>query len=122
MVTTESVKNGIEAGLACEHVEVIGDGQHFQAVIVSKEFEKPRYADSHVMCGLKRRARRAVGSDSNAVEARSWRAAKPRSRRPLRVTGRLRRARNSSLSGRIHASLNSNPFVVRSQDSAACVP
>jgi acid stress-induced BolA-like protein IbaG/YrbA len=34
MVTTESVKQGIEAGLACEHVEVIGDGQHFQAVIV----------------------------------------------------------------------------------------
>ena len=39
MVTTDSVKKGIEAGLACEHVEVIGDGQHFQAVIVSKEFE-----------------------------------------------------------------------------------
>ena len=38
MVTTESVKQGIEAGLACEHVEVIGDGQHFQALIVSSEF------------------------------------------------------------------------------------
>ena len=32
MVTPESVKSGIEGGLACEHVEVIGDGQHFQAV------------------------------------------------------------------------------------------
>lgn len=39
MVTTDSVKRGIEAGLACEHVEVIGDGQHFQALIVSREFE-----------------------------------------------------------------------------------
>ena len=38
MVTPESVKSGIEAGLACEHVEVIGDGQHFQAVVVSGEF------------------------------------------------------------------------------------
>ena len=38
MVTPESVKQGIEGGLACEHVEVIGDGQHFQALIVSGEF------------------------------------------------------------------------------------
>jgi acid stress-induced BolA-like protein IbaG/YrbA len=38
MVTPESVKQGIEGGLACEHVEVIGDGQHFQAVIVSTQF------------------------------------------------------------------------------------
>ena len=38
MVTPESVKNGIEAGLVCEHVEVIGDGQHFQAVVVSNAF------------------------------------------------------------------------------------
>jgi len=38
MVTPESVKTGIQGGLACEHVEVIGDGQHFQALIVSGEF------------------------------------------------------------------------------------
>ncbi|HEY3078187.1 MAG TPA: BolA family protein [Burkholderiales bacterium] len=38
MVTPESVRQGIEAGLACEHVEVAGDGQHFQALIVSTEF------------------------------------------------------------------------------------
>ena len=38
MVTPESVKAGIEAGLACEHVEVIGDGEHFQALVVSAEF------------------------------------------------------------------------------------
>ena len=29
----------IEMGLACEHVEVEGDGQHFFATIVSAEFE-----------------------------------------------------------------------------------
>ncbi len=39
MVTPESIKSGIESGLACERVEVIGDGQHFQAVIVSAGFE-----------------------------------------------------------------------------------
>jgi acid stress-induced BolA-like protein IbaG/YrbA len=38
MVTPDSVKQGIETGLACEHVEVMGDGQHFQALIVSTQF------------------------------------------------------------------------------------
>lgn len=38
MVTPESVKDGIEAGLACQRVEVMGDGQHFQALIVSAAF------------------------------------------------------------------------------------
>ena len=38
MVTPESVKAGIESGLACEHLEVIGDGEHFQALIVSAAF------------------------------------------------------------------------------------
>jgi acid stress-induced BolA-like protein IbaG/YrbA len=38
MVTPESVKQGIQNGLATEHVEVIGDGQHFQALIVSEQF------------------------------------------------------------------------------------
>jgi acid stress-induced BolA-like protein IbaG/YrbA len=38
MVTPESVQQGIQSGLACEHVEVIGDGQHFQALVVSAQF------------------------------------------------------------------------------------
>ncbi|HEX6154581.1 MAG TPA: BolA/IbaG family iron-sulfur metabolism protein, partial [Burkholderiales bacterium] len=38
MVTPESVKSGIERGLTCDHVEVVGDGQHFQAVVVSGQF------------------------------------------------------------------------------------
>jgi acid stress-induced BolA-like protein IbaG/YrbA len=39
MVTAESVRQGIAAGLACEHLEVEGDGQHFTALVVSREFE-----------------------------------------------------------------------------------
>jgi len=39
MVTPESIKHGIEAGLACEHVEVAGDGQHFEALVISRAFE-----------------------------------------------------------------------------------
>ncbi|MEI6719321.1 MAG: BolA family protein [Betaproteobacteria bacterium] len=38
MVTPESVKQGISSGLVCEHLEVAGDGQHFEAVIVSAAF------------------------------------------------------------------------------------
>jgi acid stress-induced BolA-like protein IbaG/YrbA len=38
VVDPDSIKSGIAAGLACEHVEVIGDGQHFQALVVSAAF------------------------------------------------------------------------------------
>ena len=39
MVTPESIKQSIAAGLACHHVEVAGDGQHWEALIVSPAFE-----------------------------------------------------------------------------------
>ena len=39
MVTPESIKQSIAAGLDCRHVEVAGDGQHWEAVIVSPAFE-----------------------------------------------------------------------------------
>ena len=38
MVTPESIKSSIESGIACDSVEVAGDGQHFEAVIVSAAF------------------------------------------------------------------------------------
>ena len=38
MVTPESIEQGIRAGLACEQVEVAGDGQHFEALVVSNAF------------------------------------------------------------------------------------
>jgi len=39
MVTAESIERSIAAQLACEHLEVRGDGQHWEAVIVSPRFE-----------------------------------------------------------------------------------
>ena len=39
MVTPESIKQSIAAGLACDHVEVAGDGQHWEALVVSPAFE-----------------------------------------------------------------------------------
>jgi acid stress-induced BolA-like protein IbaG/YrbA len=38
VVDPESIKSGIAAGLPCEHVEVRGDGHHFEALIVSERF------------------------------------------------------------------------------------
>ena len=37
--TPEEVRSFIAAGVACEHLEVEGDGRHFFATIVAAEFE-----------------------------------------------------------------------------------
>jgi acid stress-induced BolA-like protein IbaG/YrbA len=37
--TPENVRAFIAAGLACQHLQVEGDGRHFFATIVSAEFE-----------------------------------------------------------------------------------
>ncbi len=40
MMTKEKVQALIEAGLKCDHIEIKGDdGVHFEAIIVSPEFE-----------------------------------------------------------------------------------
>jgi acid stress-induced BolA-like protein IbaG/YrbA len=38
MLDPQEIEQWIAAGLACEQLSVDGDGQHFQAVIVSREF------------------------------------------------------------------------------------
>ena len=38
MVEASSIETSIRAGLECTHVEVQGDGAHFEAVIVSPRF------------------------------------------------------------------------------------
>jgi acid stress-induced BolA-like protein IbaG/YrbA len=47
MVTPEQVKNYIEQGLECELVRVAGDGQHFEAVIVSAAFRGKNKVQQH---------------------------------------------------------------------------
>lgn len=47
MVTAEEVKTYIERGIACEHIELIGDGQHFEALIVSAEFRGKSRVQRH---------------------------------------------------------------------------
>jgi acid stress-induced BolA-like protein IbaG/YrbA len=38
MVTPESIKTSIDGGIDCTTVDVAGDGQHFEALIVSDAF------------------------------------------------------------------------------------
>ena len=47
MMTPDQVKQYIEAGMACEHVECSGDGQHFEAIIVSELFQGKRKVQQH---------------------------------------------------------------------------
>lgn len=47
MVLPEDVQRYIEEGMACDLVRVIGDGQHFEAVIVSGEFRGKNKVQQH---------------------------------------------------------------------------
>jgi acid stress-induced BolA-like protein IbaG/YrbA len=45
--TPELIHGYISAGLACTHLEVDGDGQHFNALIVSNAFAGKRPIQRH---------------------------------------------------------------------------
>ena len=47
MVTPEQVRSYIQDSLPCDHVEVVGDGQHFEAVIVCASFAGKRPIARH---------------------------------------------------------------------------
>ncbi len=49
MVTPESIQTHIAQGIACDHLDVQGDGHHFEAVIVSAAFEGRRLIARHQM-------------------------------------------------------------------------
>jgi acid stress-induced BolA-like protein IbaG/YrbA len=48
-VTPEDVKTFIQQGLVCEHIDVEGDGRHFEAVIVSEDFVGKALLQQHKM-------------------------------------------------------------------------
>jgi len=62
MVTPENLRKFIADGLDCEHLEVSGDGRHFEALIVSKLFEGKRLVQRHqlVYAALGERMREEV--------------------------------------------------------------
>jgi acid stress-induced BolA-like protein IbaG/YrbA len=77
MVTPESVKAGIAAGLACEHLDVVGDGQHFQAVVVSAAFAGKSRVQRHqlVYGALGERMREEIHALSmQTLTPEEWRA------------------------------------------------
>ena len=45
--TPEQIRQYIADNLPCEHIEVQGDGAHFEALIVSAEFEGKRRIARH---------------------------------------------------------------------------
>ena len=47
MVTPEQVRSYILENLQCDHVEVAGDGHHFEAVIVSGAFDGKSRVQQH---------------------------------------------------------------------------
>jgi acid stress-induced BolA-like protein IbaG/YrbA len=49
MVTPESIETHIAAGIDCEDVRVVGDGQHFQALVVSAKFAGKSRVQRHQM-------------------------------------------------------------------------
>ncbi len=54
MPTPEDVKRWIEAGLHDSSAEVIGDGRHFEAIVISSEFSGKIMLEQHrlVYAGL----------------------------------------------------------------------
>ncbi len=47
MTTPDQLKTYIETGMACAHVEVTGDGAHFEAIIVSELFRGKNKVQQH---------------------------------------------------------------------------
>jgi acid stress-induced BolA-like protein IbaG/YrbA len=47
MTTPEQIKTYLESGMPCDHVEVSGDGHHFEAVIVSALFRGKNKVQQH---------------------------------------------------------------------------
>ncbi|RKP45733.1 BolA family protein [Pararobbsia silviterrae] len=76
--TPEDVKQYIAAGLACEHLAVEGDGQHFFATIVSEAFTGKRPIQRHqlVYAALGDRMKAEIHALSmKTLTPAEWRAA-----------------------------------------------
>jgi acid stress-induced BolA-like protein IbaG/YrbA len=79
MVTSEDITGYIKKGLACEHVAVRGDGQHWEAVIVSAEFAGKNKVQQHqlVYRALGDRMREEIHALSmQTLTPEQWQAAK----------------------------------------------
>lgn len=73
MVSPEQVKQYLAEGLPCEFLDVVGDGAHFEAVIVSREFIGKNRVQRH------QRVYQALGNrmDTGEVHALSMKTFTP---------------------------------------------
>ena len=46
-MTADQLRSLIASGIACDHIEVDGDGRHWEAVVVSSAFEGKRLIQRH---------------------------------------------------------------------------
>ncbi len=77
MVSPEQVRQYIEQGMPCEHVEVTGDGAHFEALIVSELFAGRSKVQQHqiVYRALGDRMREEIHALSmQTLTPEAWRA------------------------------------------------
>ena len=80
MVAPEQIEQFIKSGLECEHVEVAGDGHHFEAVIVSVAFRGKSRVQQHqlVYGALGERMREEIHALSmKTLTPEDWAAQKP---------------------------------------------
>jgi len=80
VVDPDQIKGWIEGGLPCEHVEVRGDGHHFEAVIVSAAFSGKSRVQRHqlVYAALGSRMHAEIHALSMQTYApEDWTAQKP---------------------------------------------
>ena len=77
MVDPQSIQQGIAAALECEHLEVVGDGQHFQALVVSRQFAGKSRVQRHqlVYTALGERMREEIHALSmRTLTPEEWRS------------------------------------------------
>lgn len=78
MVRPADIKQYIAQGMPCEHLEVEGDGHHFEALIVSTEFAGKSRIQRHqrVYATLGERMREEIHALSmRTLTPEEWRAA-----------------------------------------------
>ncbi len=81
MVMPDDVRRYIEEGLGCQHVEVSGDGHHFEAIIVSEAFRGRSRVQQHqlVYKALGERMREEIHALSmQTFTPEDWASAKAR--------------------------------------------
>jgi acid stress-induced BolA-like protein IbaG/YrbA len=80
MPTPEQVREYIAKGLQCEELKVVGDGQHFEALIVSSAFSGKNRVQRHqlVYAALGERMREEIHALSMSTLTPEERAAAPR--------------------------------------------